>query len=41
MEKESYTKPEIRTEQIDLYAFCDYGSGPIPAEQPLFGICCQ
>jgi hypothetical protein len=39
MEKENYTKPEIKTEEVDLYAFCAY-AGPVQVSQPNYGICC-
>ena len=39
--KEIYEKPAIRTEEIELNVYGNYGvQGPIPALQPFFGLCC-
>ena len=38
--KETYEKPEIRTEEIELGAYGQYDAGPIQQLQPMFGLCC-
>lgn len=39
--KETYEKPEIRTEEIELFAYGEYGGGgPIQVVHPFFGLCC-
>jgi len=38
--KETYEKPEIRTEEIELFAYGEYEAGPIQQMQPFFGLCC-
>jgi hypothetical protein len=39
-EKETYEKPKMRTEEIELSAYGQYGSGPLAQLQPMFGLCC-
>jgi len=36
MEREEYSKPEIRSEEIEAGV---YGGYPIPEVQPWFGLC--
>jgi len=38
--KETYEKPEIRTEEIELFAYGEYGGGPVQVVHPFFGLCC-
>jgi len=40
MKKETYEKPEIRTEEIEFGSFGVSYSGPISANQPNFDNCC-
>jgi hypothetical protein len=37
--KEKYEKPDVKTEEIEIGSFGDY-NGPIPVQQPNYGICC-
>lgn len=37
--KEFYEKPEIRTEEIELNAYGQYATAPVPQLQPFFGLC--
>ena len=39
-EKETYEKPEIRTEEIELSAYGRYGQRPV-VQHPIFGGCCN
>jgi len=40
MKREEYSKPEIRSEELEMGVYGDY---PIPAVDPYFGLCppCQ
>jgi hypothetical protein len=39
--KEVYEKPIIRTEEVELNAYGNYGGeSPIQQLQPFFGLCC-
>jgi len=37
--KETYEKPEIRTEEIELFAYGQYEALPIPELAPFFNLC--
>lgn len=39
IEKETYVKPEIRTEEIELNVYGQYAQSPIQQMQPFFGLC--
>jgi len=41
IEKETYEKPAIKTETMELGVYGQYGGGPIQMMQPFFGICCN
>lgn len=38
--KEIYEKPAIKTEEIELNVYGQYGDGPVQQLQPFFGLCC-
>ncbi len=41
MGKEKYNKPEIRSEELEIGVYGQYGGGPIQQLQPFFGLCCK
>jgi len=40
LEKETYEKPEMRTEEIEIGVYGNYETSPVAQLQPMFGLCC-